>query len=185
MRSVDGRMMVVPESVCSSCAAGNEHFVVKDEDALPLLSSGDRAAAIADLLSCAQAKMETAATERILALESAHVEEFDKHWQNTAEEVDATLEVDHTAQLPGVTSSFMAIPQEHARVPASELPPGTYQLQKPYEDPYLKTAHGSFVSQVHALWVKNARLQYRQRCSNCCSVFFVGMRCACYCENIV
>lgn len=35
--------------------------------------------------------------------------------------------------------------------------------------------YGSSTAQVNALIIKNVRLQYRQRCSNICSVFFVGV----------
>ena len=183
MRNFGGKMMILPDSLCNACATSNPHFCVEDATALSIQASegSHRVEGMAALLAAAQTKMEAAATKRLLDAESAHVEEFDRHLKELTEEGHALgaphCAADEPSDMAGAKDSSIAIPAPAdatvpAAVPAQGPGGGSHQVPINFpiciEDPYSRTAHGSFLSQIHALWVKNAQLQYRQRCSNCC-----------------
>ena len=141
MRTVNGQMMLLPDSVCSACSVGNAgvHYYVDEEEAVGLQSAPDRSEKISSLLSAAQTKMEAAATQRVLELEAKeHEEQFGE---------DDWRAGDDTAML--LPSASMEVVDVHApTTTSSSAAAHDPNTASDFEDPYATSAHGSFGSQV-------------------------------------
>jgi hypothetical protein len=87
MRTMSSETMLLPDSLCWTCAERNSDFVV-DEDTVQrtLSAEDDRDIEMARLLQAAQSRAEASATEHILALENGEEEgpgAFDSsHWES-------------------------------------------------------------------------------------------------------
>ena len=134
MRNIGGQVMLLPDSVCSSCAVGNAgvHYYVDEAEALALQALPQRAERISMLLAAAQTKLETAATQQLLASEAKENEElFSENWKNN----NADVGIEEVSLLsPAQQQSHQAAP-----VAAS---------MNTHDDPYANSAHGTWVNQV-------------------------------------
>mmetsp|Transcript_32 Transcript_32/g.58 ORF Transcript_32/g.58 Transcript_32/m.58 type:complete len:1981 (-) Transcript_32:168-6110(-) len=154
MRNMSGQAVVVPESLCWICASENEHFVVDDEDVNHALLAGEsKDKEVSELLKSAHRKAEAFATKHILDLE-AQQEDVDIEGVNWDSPLLTNGSTDQTAASAFTEEEFS---QDFKTSDSTQ------------------SANGSQYAQIHALVVKNIVLQSRQKCSNICSVLFVGV----------
>ena len=136
MRNIGGQVMLLPESVCSSCAVGNAgvHYYVDEAEAIALQALPERAERMSAMLAAAQTKLEAAATQQLLANEAKENDElFNENWKNNAD-----LMIEDTPLLHSSTL------QSHQL--SSPAPVGASMNTN--DDPYANSAHGTWVNQV-------------------------------------
>lgn len=157
LRNINGKVIIVPDSICMNCSTSNEYFCIDDESfqrVQAIKDSSSKGGEIAAMLAAAQSKCEEAATQAVIASEQ---EDFNgQNWSGHAE----TLLDGHAEEEEGDESQSLI-----------DAEVGEHQEKF---DGSIKPAHGTFQAQIHALFIKNIQMQYRQRCSNGCSILFVG-----------
>lgn len=207
LRSPNGHLMAVPDSLCSECAAGNDHFYIDNDvaeslDLIPrsskemgAINTSELARRRADLLASAYASYELDATQKLLAIESSdgrHTKEldmsaFDEERQKVDMEESSYEMLDSSSTLgehPVCSSKvFSVTPLQMSIEPNATLPEHLGQFEGDNVE-FMKVRsersrgaeyYGSASAQIHAIVIKNIKMQYRQRCSNICSIIFVGV----------
>ena len=200
VRNLEGKILILPESVCWDCVTKNENFMLNEEDVALALEDGFTAQdRITDLLNTAQAKAEAATTQKLLALENSQMNEvldtFEEDNQNEFPIVEdmpivkselqlvATQEHGNEALLGnGIENS--PLEKDVPRLSPMEIDSADNVDHKQHlpdddngfsHDLNRNRADGAVSDQIQALFVKNIVLQSKQKCSNCCAVFFVAL----------
>ena len=200
MRNLDGRLLIVPDSLCWECVNKNDSFVVSEEEVSLALQDGTSAEErMASLLIVAQSKAETVTTQKMLALENSELTDVldsfrDENVLQAHPQVSAPPSVLNDEQvspeqlLPSV--NHMASEPQHddenrdkKQVENLEIATtvcdDSFSAQRGgsemFTDGSTSRADGAPLDQVKAIFIKNIVLQSKQKCSNCCSVFFVGL----------
>lgn len=225
VRSLEGRLLIVPDSVCWECINQNDSYVVSEEQVeFALQDSATAEERMTNMLAEAQVKAETAMTQKMLALERLELskvletfEEYQDHTQQQQElellqqhgqsssqqliclgdkHADTTDEILGTSPLlhsnvsthsgtqntpdkdkdpSAIVSSFeiesadrevksQVIQTESSRIPITATTLSNQGRGRP---------DGAVFDQIGAIFIKNAVLQSKQKCSNCCAIFFV------------
>jgi hypothetical protein len=128
---------------------------------------------LAGMLAVAQSKAETATTQKMLALETSELSEvlhtFHDHEEEGLEEAFAQV-VEAPPAAPSAENEKLQLDSERQ----GQSPPGASSSSTLCATPLGEDrADGAPLDQVQAVFVKNLVLQSKQKCSNCCSVFFV------------
>ena len=186
VRNLDGKLLIVPDSVCWDCVNQNDSFAVSEEQvAFALQDSAAAEERMMGMLAVAQGKAEAVTTQKMLALENSEMNEvLDTFEDEHAESVPllfADKDVKATDSAPLSSSSLQPTPDAHSsttggntHVYALEIvsdSPRTESVVTPTDD----REGGAAFDQVQAIFIKNIVLQSKQKCANCCAFFFVGL----------
>jgi hypothetical protein len=196
VRNLEGRILIVPDSVCWDCINKNDSFMVTEDQVAFALEDGATAQEkMVGMLAVAQGRAEAVTTQQMLALENSELNEVldtfhDEHEPvpppaSVLEDLDTVL---LKQQAPPDTSDQPL--KSHLEIEAEgkaeaegegegELIQNIQHAASPRAESAGGAAHdnradGAALSQVKAIFVKNIVLQSKQCCSNCCAVFFVA-----------
>jgi ABC-type glutathione transport system ATPase component len=162
MRDINGQVMIVPNSVCVPCSNSNFHYHINEEE-VPLLEVFNDTNEKLQLLKKAQTKQESAISDNFLT---------NGNQEGVTSNIEYLIENEFNEELRLLQNEQIKIENSHNE---NENEKSNVHNHNDHHDfnPYENIITGSTSSQINALMVKNIRLQYRQKWSNCCSIFFV------------
>lgn len=165
MRDINGQAMVIPNSLCVPCSNSNSHYHINEEE-VPLLEVFNDTNEKIQLLKKAQTKQESAISAKYL--ENGDLDVVNNNIEDLIEnEFNEELRL-----LQNEAIKFQNLIKDENEIESEKNNAFNHNDLTDF-NPYKNIITGSTVSQINALMVKNLRLQYRQKWSNCCSIFFV------------
>ena len=196
VRNLDGKILIVPDSLCWDCVNNNDSYTVtEDQVAFALNDSTLAQDRLTDMLAIAQSKAEAVTTQQMLSLENTELNEVLDTFQDENEvtqqpplQVGIVASSSSSSLADGVISGDLITPvkgeitdtKEKGRLTPLEVGNDSSLAVVDSNDTISfadadDRADGAPVDQVKAIFIKNLVLQSKQKCSNCCAVAFVAL----------